>query len=57
MGKYLNKCVSKGTEIRKPQLFMYMTNKDLYIPLESNASPNLDALSEENCLGFKLRVF
>ena len=31
MGKYLNRCVAKGTEIRKPQLFMYMTSKDLYI--------------------------
>ena len=55
MGKYLNRCVSRGTEIRKPQLFKYMTSKDRYIPFESNASPNLDALSAENCPGVKLK--
>ena len=55
MGKYLNRCVAKGTEIPKPQLFTYMTGKDLYIPFESNTSPNLDALSAENCPGVKLR--
>ena len=55
MGKYLNKCVAKGAEIRKAQLFKYMTSKDRYIPFESNASPNLDALSEKNCPGVKLK--
>ena len=55
MGKYLNRCVAKGTEIRKPQLFTCMTSKDVYIPVESNASPNLDALSAENCPGVKLK--
>ena len=55
MGKYLNKCVAKGTEIRKPQLFKYVTSKDRNIPFESNASPNLDALSEGNYPGVKLK--